>query len=741
MVCNYEYDEETQKMRVNCLGCIYSSNIEDSDVCMAAVIDKLLELKKVVRVVLAERREHEYDFSEVRLLLEIANAIEKITREKVISIRNTSIKGCEKDAPGRYSFLQGILYELRHDPIDAYKKLLREIRHANVNIEKYSGIEKSCLEHYMNNALLPMQRIIESCRLIDMVKDELTEHKDRALYRKIFHPTVRPNFMYTRYVTTPPTNAELIERYKVGDSDVEIYQIAGKTRKLYHIVPPEFRLSDDEYTLLDAARNYIGRHEPRGMEMAEPDKVRENIFRISIDLLTDISRSMRINITEVGLRRLANILTRYTAGLGILELLLQDEKIQDIMINSPVGLAPIYIFHENYYDCETNMVPTMEDADSWATRFRLRSGRPLDEANPVLDTDITVPGGRARVAAITRSLSPDGLGFALRRHRDKPWTFPLFIKTKMIDSFSAALVWFLIDGSRTLLIAGTRGSGKSSFLGACMVQIMPKLRIVSVEDTLELPIEQLRELGYNIERLKSRSVITHVETELPAEEALRTALRLGDSCLIIGEVRSREALALYEAMRIGALANVVAGTIHVDSAYGVFDRVVNDLGVPPTSFKATDIVLVCNVLRSPDGLHSFRRVVELTEVRKHWKNDPLEEGGFVNLLEYSALDDMLKPSKTLIMGESVVLNEIANRVREWRGRWDAIWDNIKLRENILQTLVNYAKSKNKPELLEAPTVIESNSAFHLISNEVKEELGKLDSKIIYSKWLEWLNTK
>ena len=67
---------------------------------------------------------------------------------------------------------------------------------------------------------------------------------------------------------------------------------------------------------------------------------------------------------------------------------------------------------------------------------------------------------------------------------------------------------------------------------------------ILAHNTLELPIEELQKLGYNVERLKSRSVITHIETELPAEEALRTALRLGDSALIVGEVRSTEAKAL-----------------------------------------------------------------------------------------------------------------------------------------------------------------------------------------------------
>jgi len=139
--------------------------------------------------------------------------------------------------------------------------------------------------------------------------------------------------------------------------------------------------------------------------------------------------------------------------------------------------------------------------------------------------------------------------------------------------------------------------------------------------------------------MKVRSSLLKTSAEIGADEGIRTSLRLGDSSLIIGEVRSLEARALYEAMRVGALANVVAGTIHGASPYGVFDRVVNDLGVPITSFKATDCILVANPVKTPDGLRSMKRVVQLTEVRKHWTKDPEEEGGFVDLLKYNVEKD------------------------------------------------------------------------------------------------------
>jgi len=744
MVCDYEVKDGT--LRVNCLGCVFGSNIEDFEACMAKTIDKLLEVKNVERIILAETRENEYDFEQVKLLAEIARAYNRIVNEdRILRLSNLGPKGCEQYYSRRLAELQFLVLEvLRKDPIGAYYRINKLITRAKINLEKAPPHLKKCFSHYLEHALIPIQKILSSCKLIQLAKPYMEKYKpgDRRIYREIFHPIVRPNFMLTRFMLTPPKNATVVDKYYINKNIlVEILRVPGKVRFLYHITPPEFKLSEEKYLILDNARRYLAAHKPTETELTEPEKARELFFNIGKDLVTELARNFGVNLSASEIEELANLLVRYTAGFGVLELLLADEKIQDIYINSPVGLTPIFVYHSDFEECETNLIPTKEDAEAWATRFRLYSGRPLDEANPVLDTELNVPGGRARVAAITRTLSPEGLAFAFRRHRERPWTYPLFLKVKMFDPLYAGLMSFIVDGGRALLIAGGRSSGKTSLLSATLLEIMRRFRLIIQEDTLELPVAKMRQLGYNIERLKSRSVITRVETELPADEALRTALRLGDSCLIVGEVRSIESTVLFEAMRIGALANVVAGTIHGESPYGVFDRVVHDLGVAPTSFKAIDLITICNMLRSPDGLHRFRRVVELTEVRKHWKEDPYDEGGFVTLMEYSAKEDRLKPTETLINGESYVLNEIAKRVREWHGNWDAVWDNILLRAKIKQTMVEYAEKLNKPEILEAEMICDSNDMFHLISEEVRKEVGSLDSKLIFDKWLEWFKSR
>jgi type IV secretory pathway ATPase VirB11/archaellum biosynthesis ATPase len=726
-------------LRMNCLGSIFGFTVEDSDVVMARIIEKLIEEKKVVGIVLAETREYEYDYEQTQMLMEIANLITDVIKErKILSIKNIAIEPCIKYLPTWYGWLRDLItLQMRGDPVGAYLNLIREVRHLKTKMtssEEYGN----CISYYLENALNPLQELLEKCRLIQKAKPYLSGYHigDRTLYRKFFKPTIRPNFMYTKFMAQPPPG-ETVAKYKVGDTDIEIFKVPGKVRYVYHAVPPEFRLDEEEYILLDAARRILEERRPRELEITEQEKMREIFHTLSLELLRDLSEQMGKTFEKGQMERLADILTRYTAGLGVVEILLKDDKIQDVFINSPMGSIPIYIFHQDYEECETNLVPTPQDGDRWATRFKLISGRPLDEANPVLDAEVSVPGGVARVAAINPRLSPDGLGFALRRHRFKPWTFPLFLKEKYFDPLFGGLMWFIASYGRTVLIAGSRGSGKTSFLGSFMLQILPYYRMLVSEDTLELPVEQLRNLDYNIERLKSRSVITRVELELPAEEVIRTALRLGDSCLFIGEIRSVEAKALFEAMRIGAMANVVAGTVHGESAYGVFDRIVNDLGVPPTSFKAVDFLVVCNKLKTPDGLRTFRRITELTEVRKHWKKDPLDEGGFVNLMEYRSSEDKLVPSDTLLNGESFVLNQIASRVPGWAGRWDMVWDSIQLRAKILETILDIANKNNKPELLEAETTVKANQMFHIIAEKCREDIGSIDSKRVYNEWLEW----
>jgi type IV secretory pathway ATPase VirB11/archaellum biosynthesis ATPase len=737
---SYEVIRESGEnvMYINYLGANFVPSLIDSPIVMARTLDNLKEDSNVSRIVFVQQRNYSHDFSQVKILMEVANLFDFLTKqEKIVSAEKLSQLG--NDYYRAYASLNHIINEvLKQDPILAY----RELR--GVIFEQKALLDKGGENEGYIRILEKIIGYFEDLSLVQKLKLFFDSYSlgDRDIYSEVFRADTMPNFTFTRMVAQIPDDAEIVRQYEIAEgtdkSLVTIFERPNKAKLVYHLSPPEYNLDEDHHMLLNLARNVLIEHRPTEEEFNDTERTRQVFFNVAKDLISDLAQSKNINLSYGDLKKLANILVRHTIGFGVLEVLLQDENLQDIMVNAPVSLSPIFVRHNEFDECVSNLIPSQEDADSWAAKFRMTSGRALDEANPILDTNLELKNVSARVAIIQQPLSAGGIAYALRRHRSNPWTLPLFIKNKMIDSLGAGLLSFMVDGARTMLVAGTRSSGKTSLLGALLMEIMPNHRIITVEDTLELPVSAMKKLDYDILSMKVRSALAGESTEVSAEEGIRASLRLGDSSLIVGEIRSAEAKALYEAMRIGALANVVAGTIHGGSPYSVFDRVCNDLGVPITSFKATDLIVVANPIKTPDGLHSWRRVLQISEVRKHWNKDPLTEGGFVDLMKYDVNEDMLKPSEDLINGDSEIMKDIASNVKGWAGDWDAVWDNVVLRQKIKQEVVNFAEKMKQPELLEAEFTVKSNNAFHQISDEVSEEIGLPTSEVVFPKWKRWL---
>jgi hypothetical protein len=193
-----------------------------------------------------------------------------------------------------------------------------------------------------------------------------------------------------------------------------------------------------------------------------------------------------------------------------------------------------------------------------------------------------------------------------------------------------------------------------------MLEIPQSYRILAIEDTPELPIEEMQRYGWKVQGIGTRAAVSGSEAEFLASDALRAALRLGESALVIGEVRGAEARSLYEAMRVGASGNSVMGTIHGASCRDVLERVVHDIGVSPASFKATDAVVVCSTVRPGGTSLRERRVTEIAEiVKSDWGDDA--EGAFDDLLQYEASADLLLAGDRIDTGRSEALNNIAAR--------------------------------------------------------------------------------
>ena len=467
---------------INYLGAPYSPNLADSAETMERTIDALIQNPNISRIIFVQQKNYNYDFKETSLLLEIAQLYTYLIKQERILSQEKLIINNSQFFPQRYNDIFSFLFLLKRDPVMAYNELKKLVIEAKVFLDRINTSYKNDQASYIR-LLEKVLNLLEKTKLIQSVILRIGDYKNREIYQNIFKADVIPNFTFTRLVTDLPEDAEIVDQYKINseaydESLVTILRKKDESKLMYHLTPPEHTLGETQNMLLNLARTVLIEHQPRAEEFIDTERTRQVFFNISRDLLQDLAQNQRIKLSYSDLNKLSIILVRHTIGFGLIEVLLQDKKIQDIVLNAPIPMTHIFLRHQDYDECYTNILPSQEDIDSWAAKFRMLSGRPLDEANPILDTQLEIGKIRSRIAIIQQPLSPDGLAYAIRKHREEPWTLPLFIKNKMINPFTAGLFSFLVDGSRTLLVAGTRSSGKTSLLGSLMLEILPKLRII-----------------------------------------------------------------------------------------------------------------------------------------------------------------------------------------------------------------------------------------------------------------------
>ena len=249
---------------------------------------------------------------------------------------------------------------------------------------------------------------------------------------------------------------------------------------------------------------------------------------------------------------------------------------QPITVVTPAG--PVRTSHHPSEACITQLI----------SAGRRAADRPFGTADPTLDAELTVAGRRCRLAAVGPPLAP-AVAITIRVHPEQHHSLTDLIRGRMLPARIAAWVRDRLRAGGALLIAGPRGAGKTTLCGAAMAALHADTRIITIEDTPELPVEPLRRQGRNIQPLRADPTST---THTP-RDAVRAALRLGDSALIIGEVRGPEVAAVYEAIRVGAQSEAVLATIHGGTPEAVRDRITIDLGVSDRSFRHTDAIVCC----------------------------------------------------------------------------------------------------------------------------------------------------
>lgn len=407
-------------------------------------------------------------------------------------------------------------------------------------------------------------------------------------YETALAPAVGPTVSRWRVDLTPPAGSKLtaVRELETGATVREYEPETGVTR--YYLSPLEREFSPTALDGLATAYGRLARVEFEGGDRAPARAVRA--------VAEDTSEPLPVE-------QITAVLAKHARGFGLLEDLFADPSVSDVFVTAPAtaNRLRVTVDGETY---QTNVRLTESGVAALASRFRRESGRAFSRADPTLDATAEIADRQVRVAGVTEPPST-GTAFAFRAQGRDVWTLPALVENDTLTSGAAAVLSVAIERGSSILVAGPRGAGKTTLLGALLWELPPAVRTVVIEDTPELPVESLQTADRDVQPLLASAE----DEELTPAEALRTALRLGDGAIAVGEVRGEEASVLYEAMRVGANNEAVLGTIHGDGGQAVYERVVEDLGVSPSSFGVTDLIVTSEITAD-----RTRRVKSIEEV-------------------------------------------------------------------------------------------------------------------------------
>jgi pilus assembly protein CpaF len=349
-------------------------------------------------------------------------------------------------------------------------------------------------------------------------------------------------------------------------------------------------------------RALINRMDLTKLTSLAPDQLHAEVSRLAETLL--VEEAMPLSAAERD--RLVNEVQHELFGLGPLEPLLADSTISDILVNSH---HTIYI--ERRGKLEQTNVAFKDDEHLMRVIERIVSsvGRRIDESSPMVDARLK---DGSRVNAIIPPLSIDGPVLSIRRFGAEPLRMTQLIEKRALTKDIADMLEMCVKARLNVLISGGTGAGKTTLLNSLSAYIPVDERIVTIEDSAELQLQQP-----HVVRLETRPPNIEARGEVTQRDLVRNALRMRPDRIVIGEVRGGEAIDMLQAMNTGHDGSLT--TIHANTPRDALARIetmiqmtgmrLSDRAMRQQIASALDLVL--QVARHPDG---SRRVTSISEI-------------------------------------------------------------------------------------------------------------------------------
>jgi pilus assembly protein CpaF len=346
-------------------------------------------------------------------------------------------------------------------------------------------------------------------------------------------------------------------------------------------------------------RTLINRMDLTKLSSLSADQVHAEVSRLAEIVLAQEAMPLSASERE----RLVNDVQHELFGLGPLEPLLKDPTISDILVNSH---DTIYI--ERRGKIEPTTVRFKDDEH--LMRVIVSSvGRRIDESSPMVDARLQ---DGSRVNAIIPPLSIDGPVLSIRRFGADPLRMAALIEHKALTKDIADMLQMVVHARLNILISGGTGAGKTTLLNALSAFIPENERIVTIEDSADLQLQQP-----HVVRLETRPPNIEGKGEVTQRDLVRNALRMRPDRIVIGEVRGGEAIDMLQAMNTGHDGSLT--TIHANTPRDALARI--ETMIQMTGMRLSDramrqqiaaaLNLVVQVARLADG---SRRVTSISEI-------------------------------------------------------------------------------------------------------------------------------
>jgi pilus assembly protein CpaF len=237
-------------------------------------------------------------------------------------------------------------------------------------------------------------------------------------------------------------------------------------------------------------------------------------------------------------------------------------------------------------------------------------GRRIDEANPYVDGRL--PDG-SRLNVVIPPVALDGPHVSIRKFKAVPFSGEDLVRNGSMTAEGLRFLSGAVRNRRNILISGGTGSGKTTLLNVLSSYVGPKERIVTIEDTAELQLQMA-----HVVRMETRAATMDGAREITARDLLRNALRMRPDRIILGEVRSHEAIEVLQAMGTGHDGSMA--TIHANGTSDALERLEMLVGLNGFSsdlrsvrrFIVSAVDIVVQTMRGAGGRRSVSRVVEIT---------------------------------------------------------------------------------------------------------------------------------